>query len=180
MALQEILRQVEQAGRGEADAITTATRTEAESILSEGKAEGKQVADAIAAAGKQQAEQLERQELPAAELEVKRARLDAQRQVLEATRQDALERLDGLTAAELEQVYRALLADVPAGGTLSCRKADAKLLGKLASQKLGEPIEEAGFIIETAEYRLDFRFSTLLEREWQAQLATVSGALFGK
>ena len=81
MALQEILRQVEQAGQGEADAITTATRTEAEGILSEGKAEGKQVADAIAAAGKQQAEQLERQELPAAELEVKRARLDAQRQV---------------------------------------------------------------------------------------------------
>ena len=68
MALQEILRQVEQAGRGEADAITTATRTEAEGILSEGKAEGKQVANAITAAGKQQAEQLERQELPAAEL----------------------------------------------------------------------------------------------------------------
>ncbi len=180
MALQEILRQVEQAGRGEADAITTATRTEAEGILSEGEAEGKQVADAIAAAGKQQAEQLERQKLPAAELEVKRARLDAQRQVLEATRQDALERLDSLTAAELEQVYRALLADVPAGGTLNCRKADTKLLGKLASQKLGEPIEEAGFIIETAEYRLDFRFSTLVEREWQTQLPTVSEALFGK
>ena len=180
MALQEILRQVEQAGQGEADAITTATRTEAEGILSEGKAEGKQVADAIAAAGKQQAEQLERQELPAAELEVKRARLDAQRQVLEATRQDALERLDNLTAAELEQVYRALLADVPAGGTLSCRKADAKLLGKLASQKLGEPIEEAGFIIETDEYRLDFRFSTLVEREWQVQLPAMSEVLFGK
>ncbi|MAH17408.1 MAG: hypothetical protein CL960_02780 [Euryarchaeota archaeon] len=180
MALQEILRQVEQAGRGEADAIATATRTEAEGILSEGKDEGKQVADAIAAAGKQQAGQLERQELPAAELEVERARLDAQRQVLEATRQDALERLDSLTAAELERVYRALLADVPAGGTLRCRKADAKLLGKLASQKLGEPIAEAGFIIETDAYRLDFRFSTLVEREWQAQLPTVSEALFGK
>ena len=69
---------------------------------------------------------------------------------------------------------------MPAGGTLSCRKADAKLLGKLASQKLGELIEEAGFIIETDAYRLDFRFSTLVEREWQAQLPTVSEALFGK
>ena len=180
MALQEILRQVEQAGRGEADAISTATRAEAEAILSEGKAEGEQVTGVIAAASKQQAEQLERQELPAAELEVKRARLDAQRQVLEATRQDALERLNSLTATELEQVYRALLVDVPAGGTLRCRKADAKLLGKLASQKLDKPIEEAGFIIETDAYRLDFRFSTLVEREWQAQLPTVSEALFGK
>ena len=180
MALQEILRQVEQTGQGEADAISGATAKEVASILSEGKDEGKQVAADIATDTKHQAEQLERQELPAAELEVKRARLDAQRQVLDATRRDALERLDNLTAAELKQVYQALLAGVPAGGTLRCRQVDAKLLGKLASQKLGEPIEEAGFIIETDEYRLDFRFSTLVEREWQAQLPTVSGVLFGK
>ena len=180
MALQEILRQVEQAGQGEADAISGATAKEVASILSEGKDEGKQVAADIATDTTHQAEQLARQELPAAELEVKRARLDAQRQVLEATRRDALERLDNLTAAELKQVYQALLAGVPAGGTLRCRQVDAKLLGKLASQKLGEPIEEAGFIIETDEYRLDFRFSTLVEREWQAQLPTVSGVLFGK
>ena len=69
---------------------------------------------------------------------------------------------------------------MPAGGTRRCRQVDAKLLGKLASQKLGEPIEEAGFIIETDEYRLDFRFSTLVEREWQAQLPAVSGVLFSK
>ena len=180
MALQEILRQVEQAGQGEADAITTATRAETEAILSKGQAEGEQVAADIAADTKRQAEQLERQELPAAELEVKRARLDAQRQVLEATRHDALERLDSLMAAELEQVYQALLAGVPASGTLRCRQADAKLLGKLASQKLGEPIEEVGFIIETDEYRLDFRFSTLVEREWQVQLPAMSEVLFGK
>ncbi len=48
MALQEILRQVEQAGRGEADAISTATRAEAEAILSEGKAEGEQVDETFA------------------------------------------------------------------------------------------------------------------------------------
>ncbi|MEE3207576.1 MAG: V-type ATP synthase subunit E family protein [Candidatus Thermoplasmatota archaeon] len=180
MALQEILRQVEQAGQGEADAINSATAKEVAAILSEGKAEGEQVAADITVETQRKIEQLERQELPAAELEVKRARLDAQRQVLETTRQEALKRLNSLSSSELKQVYQGLLAGVPAGGTLRCRKADAKLLGKLASQDLGEPIDEAGFIIENDEYRLDFRFSTLVEREWQTQLPAVSEELFGK
>ena len=180
MALQEILRQVERAGQGEADAISSAAAKEAAAILSEGDAEGEQVAADIAVETQRKIEQLERQELPPAELEVKRARLEAQRQGLETTRQEELKQPDSLSASELKQVYQGLLTGVPAGGTLRCRKADAKLLGKLASQELGEPIDEAGFIIENDEYRLDFRFSMLVEREWQTQLPAVSEELFGR
>ena len=64
MALQEILRQVAQAGQGEADAISTATRAAAQAILSEAKAEVEQLATDIPPDTKRQAEQLERQELP--------------------------------------------------------------------------------------------------------------------
>ena len=64
MALQEILRQVEQAGQGEADAINSATAKEVAAILSEGDAEGEQVAADITVETQRKIEQLERQELP--------------------------------------------------------------------------------------------------------------------
>jgi len=54
------------------------------------------------------------------------------------------------------------------------------LVGKLTSTKMGTSISEPGFIVETKDYRLDFRFSTLVEKVWQDNLPVVSGDLFGK
>ncbi|MCH2619618.1 MAG: hypothetical protein MKZ83_04610, partial [Candidatus Poseidoniia archaeon] len=65
-------------------------------------------------------------------------------------------------------------------GTLHCRKEDAALVGKLTSTKMGSSISEPGFIVETKDYRLDFRFSTLVEKVWQDNLPAVSEELFGK
>ena len=42
------------------------------------------------------------------------------------------------------------------------------------------PIFEPGFIVETKDYRLDFRFRTLVEKVWQDNLPAVSEELFGK
>ena len=58
--------------------------------------------------------------------------------------------------------------------------ADATLVGKLTNVKLGTPINEPGFVVETKDYRLDFRFSTLVEKVWQDNLPVVSEDLFGK
>ena len=70
MALQEILRQVERAGQGEADAISSATAKEVAAILSEGDAEGEQVAEDIYVETLRIMELVEGLYLPAAELEV--------------------------------------------------------------------------------------------------------------
>ena len=53
-------------------------------------------------------------------------------------------------------------------------------VGKLTSTKMGISINEPGFVVETKDYRLDFRFSTLVEKVWQDNLPVVSGDLFGK
>jgi vacuolar-type H+-ATPase subunit E/Vma4 len=45
---------------------------------------------------------------------------------------------------------------------------------------MGSSISEPGFIVETKDYRLDFRFSTLVEKVWQDNLPVVSEELFGK
>jgi vacuolar-type H+-ATPase subunit E/Vma4 len=41
-------------------------------------------------------------------------------------------------------------------------------------------ITDLGFIIESGDYRLDYRFSTLVERQWQENLPMVSEALFAE
>ena len=70
--------------------------------------------------------------------------------------------------------------NLPKGGTLHCRKEDASLIGKFSKLKMGSSIDEPGFIVETPDYRLDFRFSTLVEKAWQDHLSIVSEELFGK
>jgi len=63
---------------------------------------------------------------------------------------------------------------------LHCRKEDASLIGKFSKLKMGYSINEPGFIVETPDYRLDFRFSTLVEKAWQDHLPIVSEELFSK
>ena len=180
MALQEILSQVEKAGQKQVEDMHKSTNSEVESKLSEAREKGKAIAEEIANEAKRQIEQLEQQEIPAAELEVKRNRLDAQRRALEETRQKVHTKLGKLGKSDLEKVYKKLVSNLPKDGTLHCRKEDAALVSKLTSTKMGTSISEPGFIVETKDYRLDFRFSTLVEKVWQDNLPVVSEELFGK
>ena len=180
MALQEILTQVEKTGQKQVEEIRTKTKSEVEAKLSEARNKGKAVSKEIAVETLRQIEQLEQQEIPAAELEVKRSRLDAQRRALEDTRKEVFDKLGKLGKADLEKVYKKLSFNLPKGGTLHCRKEDASLIGKFSKLKMGSSINEPGFIVETPDYRLDFRFSTLVEKAWQDHLPIVSEELFGK
>jgi vacuolar-type H+-ATPase subunit E/Vma4 len=180
MALQEILSQVEKAGQKQVEDIRKATNSEVESKLSEARDKGKEIAEEIASETRRQIEQLESQEIPAAELEVKRNRLDSQRRALESTRKIVLANLGKLSKSDLEKVYKKLVSNLPKEGTLHCRKEDAALVGKLTKVKLGSPIDGPGFVVETKDYRLDYRFSTLVEKVWQENLPVVSEELFGK
>ena len=180
MALQEILSQVEETGQKQVEEIRTKTKSEVEAKLSEARDKGQAVSKEIADETLRQIEQLEQQEIPAAELEVKRSRLDAQRRALEETRKEVFDKLGKLGKADLEKVYNKILSNLPKGGTLHCSKEDASLIGKFSKLKMGSSIDEPGFIVETPDYRLDFRFSTLVEKAWQDHLSIVSEELFGK
>jgi len=178
MSLAEILQQVEAAGRERAEALAAEAREAVERIAAEARAEGERDAAEVAADNERRMAAHEQNELPTAELEVTRRRLAMQRELLEAVRAAALERLTQLTSDDLAELYRRLLADAPAKGTLRCREADAKLLGGLCRLPQGVPLDEPGFIIETDDYRLDYRFATLVAQAWQEYLPLVHETLF--
>ena len=81
---------------------------------------------------------------------------------------------------ELEKIYSNLLTQVPKEGKLFCRKKDEALFKKISKLKSGGNIDDLGFLVEAGEYRLDFRFSTLVNSSWQNHLSMVSEVLFTK
>lgn len=179
MSLVEILQQVEATGRERAEATAAEARETVERIQAEARAEGERDAEEIAADTQRRIAVLEQREIPTAELEVTRRRLAMRRELLNDFQAAALERLAQLSGNDLTELYRRLLADAPAEGVLRCRKADAKLLGELCELPQGVPLDEPGFIIETDDYRLDYRSATLVAQAWQEYLPAVNEALFG-
>jgi len=65
-------------------------------------------------------------------------------------------------------------------GKLFCRKKDSSIFKEISKLSQGGNIDEIGFIVESGDFRLDFRFATLVERAWQDNLSLVSEALFTK
>ncbi len=178
MSLTEILQQVEASGQRQAEATAAEAREAVERIAAEARAEGERLAEEIAAETERRIAVLEQREIPTAELEVTRRRLTMRRELLNDFQAAALERLAQLSGDDLAEFYRRLLADAPAQGTLCCRKADAKLLGELCKLPQGVPLDEPGLIIETDNYRLDYRFATLVAQAWQEHLPAVNEILF--
>jgi vacuolar-type H+-ATPase subunit E/Vma4 len=180
MGLEEILKQVEETGRENAAAIRKETVDNVESKMKEASKEAKSVVDSIMADSSRKIEQLRQQEIPSAELEVKRNQLEIQKDLLLSTKDTAMSKLENLSSKDLKNIYSNLLEGIPNDGKLFCRKKDSSIFKEISKLSHGGNIEEIGFIIESGNFRLDFRFVTLVERAWQDNLSLVSEVLFTK
>ena len=178
MGLEEILKQVEEAGRERAAAIIKETTNEVESKMAEARANAEVAVANIRTESNRKIEQLRQQEIPSAELEVKRSQLEMQKELLVQTKKEVLSKLEGTKSSDLKKIYSSLLKDAPKEGKLLCRKQDKALLKSITKLSQSGEIDDLGFIIESGDYRLDYRFSTLVEKHWQDNLPMVSEVLF--
>jgi len=180
MGLAEILKQVEETGQEKAANIRKETVNEVEAKMAEASAEAKNIASSILADCTRKIEQLRQQEIPSAELEVKRSQLEIQKELLQSTKAEAMSKLEKLDNKTLTKIYTSLLKDVPKTGKLYCRKEDANIFKSITKLSHGGNIGDLGFIVESGDFRLDFRFVTLVEKSWQENLPMVSEVLFNK
>ena len=180
MGLEEILKQVEETGKEKAADIRKATLEEVEAKMEEASKESKDLVSQIKSETSRRIEQLKQQEIPAAELEVKRNLLEMQKDLLSQTKTKVMDKLEDLSPKELEKIYSNLLTKVPKEGKLFCRKKDQAIFKKISKLSNGGTIDDLGFLVEAGEYRLDFRFSTLVNSSWQNHLSMVSEVLFTK
>ncbi len=104
MGLEEILKQVEETGKEKAAAIRKETVEEVEARMKEASKESENVVSQIKSETARRIEQLKQQEIPAAELEVKRNLLEMQKDLLSQTKTRVMEKLEGLSSKELEKI----------------------------------------------------------------------------
>ena len=180
MGLEEILKQVEETGKEKAAAIRKETVEEVEAKMTEASEQSDTLVSQIKLETSRRIEQLKQQEIPAAELEVKRNLLEMQKDLLLQTKSRVMQKLDATSQKDLEKIYSNLLASVPKRGKLYCRKKDQAIFKKISKLTSGGTIDDLGFLVEAGEYRLDFRFSTLVNSSWQNHLSMVSEVLFTK
>ena len=180
MGLEDILKQVEETGKDRAAAIRKETTQEVESKMAEAKTSAEDIVSSIKSESKKKIEQLRQQEIPSAELEVKRSQLEMQKDLLMETKTEVMSKLENLSSKDLKKIYSSLLKDAPKDGKLLCRKEDKSLFKGITKLSHSGEITELGFVIESGDYRLDYRFTTLVERQWQENLPMVSEVLFAK
>ena len=180
MGLEAILKQVEETGRDRAAAIRKETTKEVESKMAEASSTAEEIVASIKSESNRKIEQLRQQEIPSAELEVKRNQLEIQKDLLMLAKKEVMSKLENLGSKDLKKIYSSLLKGAPKGGKLLCRKEDKSVFKGITKLSQSGEISDLGFIIESGEYRLDYRFSTLVEKEWQENLPMVSEALFAE
>ena len=178
MGLEEILKQVEQTGKEKAASIRKTTVENVQSKMTEATAESESLKSQIELEADRRIEQLRQQEIPAAELEVKRNLLEMQKDILSTTKERVMHKLQKIDSKKLEKIYSNLLDIAPKEGKIFFRKKDESTFKKISKLKKGGNIEDIGFVIEAGEYRLDYRFKTLVNASWQNNLSMVSEVLF--
>ena len=93
MGLEEILKQVEETGKEKAADIRKATVEEVEAKMEEASKESNELVSQIKSETARRIEQLKQQEIPAAELEVKRNLLEMQKDLLSQAKTKVMDKL---------------------------------------------------------------------------------------
>ncbi len=129
--------------------------------------------------------QMDQQELSSAELESKRSLLEAQRQVMEALKDQVLAELEEYPEAKRKRLYSKLVQKAKKElGTCKVysTKADKELLQlPYGVTHVGFFDGTGGLIFESADgsLRLDYRFESILEDLWSQKMREIYGKLFG-
>jgi V/A-type H+-transporting ATPase subunit E len=183
MGLEQVKDGILAEGRAAAERELAKAREEAKGIKTRADAK----AAGVRAANQQRVEAavqaLRRRELALAELEAKKLRLRAQKELLAAVRAQAVERLRKLPPKQNDEYLTALVQKAMVkDARIHTRPEDKPLIERMGHPWAG-PIEAVGgVVVESADgsSREDLLYEHLLDDAWRDALGEVAEQLFGK
>lgn len=192
MGLEAVVGDIRAKGQKEADAIREETKAEVNGILNASQVQAEKVKLAVEEAVSKQVKHIESQELSAANLVVKRERLNTQKALLDEVYQSALDSVQKLPDSFHREAIKSLLSDakkqIPEG-IVHCNARDMKALKELIAQEnvfkgysVGNEVEiEGGVMVESKDgtLQLDLSYRTFLNMVWETGLKDASDILFG-
>lgn len=170
-------------GDEEAERILAEARTKCDEDIRKAKEEAEGLVKTAREKGAIDAERLENQELSSAELDAKKMRLIAQKDMLDSVLKAALKRLGDLPPEKRGAILGRLL--VKARGTMPkgrayARPEDLTQVSAAGYANAGPLASSGGIIIESddGKVRLDLRYETVLQHVWARHTKEIVNALF--
>ncbi|MCJ2555226.1 MAG: hypothetical protein LN410_03390, partial [Candidatus Thermoplasmatota archaeon] len=182
MSLEQMIEEIRQQGQREFDEILEAARQERERMLSEVQAKGEEFRNERLRQAEEQGARERVREMARAELEARKALLQAQKEVLDEVRDAARDRLRALDDDErlLKSLVEQNQGDLE-GGLVRCNERDVKTLRRLTGNEvLGDLDILGGFVIESqaGDRRIDLTFDTFLDGLWERAVRDVADILW--
>ncbi len=182
MGLERVVDNIVAKGKADAEATLSKSRKEASEIVKAAEEEAatvkarraKELADAIDA--------LRRRELAAAELDAKKLRLNAERELLASVRAAVEDAIAKLPEAERKKHLQALVAaaNVP-NGRVFVQKGDKKTAEGLGLDVAGTFDGIGGVIVQSADGLTteNLRYENLVDDAWKEEIGEVAKRLLG-
>jgi len=192
MGLEAVVGEIRAKGQKEADAIRTQTRDEVNKILATSQVKAENIKLGVEESLGKQVAHIESQELSAANLVVKRERLNTQKALLDEVYARTLDSIQKLPDTFHREALKSLLSSagkqIPEG-IVHSNARDAKALKELLAQEntfkgyaFGNEVNiEGGVIVESRDgtLQVDFSYRTFLNKVWETGLKDASDILFG-
>lgn len=183
MALEKVVENIREEGRKAAAAKVDAARREAAEILADAEKQAASIREKRSRELALAAEQIQRRELAAAELEAKKIRLNAEKEMLAKTREAILDRLSKLPVDQRVNHLKALAQrSTIAGGRVLVAERDADAARKAGLDVAGTVKALGGVVVLSPDgaTREDLTYETLVEDVWTSSLNVVAETLLGK
>ncbi len=185
MGLERVIDDILKRGEAKSREIVKTGETERDNQIAHARKEIEENRIKAQARTKTLIAQMEQQELSAAELQSKRALLEAQRKAMDDLRAQVLEELSQLPADKRKKIYSKLISkarkELNDCFVYSSDKDKTILQLPSGMSRSGSIETTGGLIFESKDrnVRLDFRFETILEDMWNEKMKDIYTKLFG-
>ena len=180
MGLDKVVENIRNEGRSQAGTIVDAAKKEADAILADAK---RQAADIVARRQQEASSAADahvKREVAHADLEARRLRLTAERELMTSIRAEVEKRLAALPATTREAHLKTLAARVNVQGAKVWVAKQDESAARKSGLDVGGTFEGlGGIVVESADgaTRENLRYETLLDEIWQASLPQVATKL---
>jgi V/A-type H+-transporting ATPase subunit E len=182
MSLERMIEEIRQQGQHESEEILKAARQERERMLAEVQEKGEGLRAERSRQAEDQGAREEIREMARAELEARKALLQAQKEILDEVRDAAKSRLREMSDSDrfLEELVEQNRGDLE-GALVRCNARDVKTLQRLTGADVRGDLDAiGGFVIESpsGDRRIDLTYDTFLDGLWEEAVRDVADTLW--
>ena len=182
MGLENVIEKIQKEGNEKVTALITDAEQQAAQILKNAQQQLKELSKKKKQEVEHHIDSLATQESSGTDIEVKKIRLNAQKDILTATYKDALQALATLPHEKiLSSLLKRVQQELPEAATIYSNARDEAFVRSQTRLTYGGTIDAlGGIIVENKEktLQIDYRYETIADIVWDRSLKEIAETLF--